>query len=331
MKKSTEICILLAAMAFAVSISVPVHAETVVKFAWQLPLSNYASKGADQLAKCIQEKVGGAIKIETFPAGQLYKSRELYEAARNGAVDMAMFSLGSFATTDPLVDIVYLPFVVPSQEAMFSNLHGDLGKALDAVASKANVKILAYFAGSGGQFGTKDKALRKPADFTGLKIRVPGAVAAQVVNAFGGVPTTVSASEVYLALQRGTVDGTNFPLTSFYDRKLYETVKYLTLTNVSFDPDVVVMGQKTWAALTADQQKAVSDCSADGEKLVRGEEQKLRIDYIGKLKEKGMTVIDLSTDEREAFVKKAAPIVDAFIAKNGGAAGKLVNSMRGTK
>ena len=49
-------------------------AQTVLKFAWQLPLTNYASKGAERVAQCIQEKSAAAIKIETFPAGQLYRA-----------------------------------------------------------------------------------------------------------------------------------------------------------------------------------------------------------------------------------------------------------------
>jgi C4-dicarboxylate-binding protein DctP len=331
MKKLTRTCAILAASVIAGSFGEQASAQTTLKFAWQLPLTNYASIGATQVAKCIQDRTAGGIQVETYPAGQLYRARQLYEAARNGAVDMAMFALGSLATTDPLADIVYLPFVVPSQDKMFSELHGELGKTLDGVAAKANLKILAYFAGSGGQFGVRDRALRTPADFNGLKIRVPGAVAAEVVKAFGGVPTTVDASEVYLALQRGTVDGTNFPLTSFYDRKLYETLKYLTLTNVSFDPDVVVISEKTWARLSADQQKAVTACTAEGEKSVRAEEQKLRLDYIAKLREKGMDVVELTPAQREAFGKAAASIVDTFVAKNGATAAKLVASMRGTK
>ena len=66
---------------------------------------------------------------------------------------------------------------------MFQVLHGDLGKFVDGIAGKANLRVLAYFAGSGGQFGSKGRALRKPEDFKGLKIRVPGAVAAEVVKA----------------------------------------------------------------------------------------------------------------------------------------------------
>ena len=319
---------LAAAAILSASISSPTHAQTTtLKFAWQLPLTNYASRGADRLAKCIQDKAS-TIKVETYPAGQLYRARQLYEAARNGAVDMAMFALGSFATTDPIIEVVYLPFLVPSQDKMFSELHGELGKTVDAVAAKANLKVLGYFAGSGGQFGTKDKALRTPEDFKGLKIRVPGKVPAEVVKSFDGVPTTIAASEVYLALQRGTVDGTNFPLTSFYDRKLYESVKHLLLANVSFDPDVVVINEKSWSGLSADQQKAVSECSAENEKWVRGEEQRIRADYIAKLKEKGVEVIELSPETRQSFGKAASAIVDDFVAKHGDAARKLVQGMQ---
>ena len=324
---------LAAAIGLAAVTSLPqtALAQTVLRFAWQLPLTNYASKGAERVAQCVQEKSSGAIKVETFPAGQLYRARQLYEASRTGAIDIAMFALGSFATTDPMVDMVYLPFLVPSQQRMFEALHGEWGVFVDRVADKANVRVMAYFAGSGGQFGSKARALRKPEDFKGLKIRVPGAIAAEVVKAFGGVPATVDASEVYLALQRGTVDGTNFPLTSFYDRKLYETIGHLTITNVSFDPDVVVIGSKAWSKLTSDQQAIVKACMAEGEQRMRDEEQRLSAEYIGLLKDKGMNVVQLSPEERAAFTAGADGIVRDFVAKHGAPAKKLVDYIRGPR
>jgi tripartite ATP-independent transporter DctP family solute receptor len=307
---------------------VPASAQTVLKFAWQLPLTNYASKGAERVAQCIQEKSGGSIKVETYPAGQLYRARQLYEAARTGALDLAMFALGSFSTTNPMTDIVYLPFVVPSQDRMFQVLHGDLGKFADGIAGKANLRVLAYFAGSGGQFGSKGRALRKPEDFKGLKIRVPGAVAAEVVKSFGGVPTTVDAAEVYLALQRGTVDGTNFPLTSFYDRKLYETIDRLTLANVSFDPDTVVVSEKAWASLAPAGRDALKACAAEGEDWVRKEERRLSAEYVGLLRDKGMQVIELTPEERRSWANASGGIVDEFVKKHGDQAKMLVEYMR---
>ena len=158
---------------------------------------------------------------------------------------------------------------------------------------------------------------------------MPGAIAAEFVKAFGGVPATVDASEVYLALQRGTVDGTNFPLTSFYDRKLYETIGHLTITNASFDPDVVVIGSKTWSKLTPDQQAVVKACAAEGEQRMRGEEQRLSAEYIGMLKDKGMNVVQLSPEERAAFTTAAGGIVRDFMEKHGAPARKLVDYIRG--
>jgi tripartite ATP-independent transporter DctP family solute receptor len=325
--RSTIAATALAAVLQAIAAG-PASAQTVLKFAWQLPLTNYASKGAERVAQCIQQKSGGSIKVETYPAGQLYRARQLYEAARTGAIDMAMFALGSFSTTDPMSDIVYLPFVVASQDRMFQTLHGDLGKFFDGIAGKANLRVLAYFAGSGGQFGSKGRALRKPEDFNGLKIRVPGAVAAEVVKTFGGVPTTVDASEVYLALQRGTVDGTNFPLTSFYDRKLYETIDRLTLANVSFDPDAVVIGQKAWSGLSPAGRDAVKACAAEGEDWVRAEQRRLSAEYVGLLREKGMQVIELTPEERRSWADAASRIVQEFVNKHGDQAKTLIAQMR---
>jgi tripartite ATP-independent transporter DctP family solute receptor len=303
-------------------------AETL-KFAWQLPLGNYASRGAERLAACIGDKSGGSITMETYPAGQLYKAKELYEASRSGAVDMAMFALGTFSTTDPTAEVVYLPFLVSDQAQMRSALDGVLGAHLDGVADKFGVKILGYFAGSGGQFGTREKALRTPADFKGQKIRVPGAVPAEVVKNLGGTPATVAAAEVYLALQRGTVDGTNFPLTSFYDRKLYEVVKYLTLAKVSLDPDVVVINKAAWGKLDSAGQAAITGCAAEAETWVASEEERIRNEYVGNLRDKGMEVIDLTADERKLWRAATEPIVKAFVEKNGPDSQKLVDALAG--
>ena len=93
----------LAAAALAAGLAVvaaPVAAQSTLKFAWQLPLTNYASKGAEAMAKCVEAKAGG-LKVETYPAGQLYKANQLYEGVRTGAIELALFTLGSMATTDP--------------------------------------------------------------------------------------------------------------------------------------------------------------------------------------------------------------------------------------
>ena len=250
----------------------PPLAQTVLKFAWQLPVDQLRVEGGGAHgAMHPGEDLRCRIKVETFPAGQLYRARQLYEAARTGAIDLAMFALGSFATTDPMVDIVYLPFVVPSQQRMFE------------VASRRARQVRRRRRRQGQRPG--DGIFRR----LGRPIRQQGPGAAQAggfqrtedpragrgrrrksSRPSAACPTTVDASEVYLALQRGTVDGTNFPLTSFYDRKLYETVEHLTMTNVSFDPDVVVIGAKPGRALpprTAGD--AVKACAADGEKWVR--------------------------------------------------------------
>jgi tripartite ATP-independent transporter DctP family solute receptor len=319
--------LLAAAFASGMAASSPALAQSMLKFSWQLPLTNYASKGADGMAKCIEAKAGG-LKIETYPAGQLFKANQLYEASRNGSTEMAMLTLGSLATTDPTADVIYLPFMLANQDQMFRALKGDIGKHFDAIAKKAGIRVLAYFAGSGGQFGTKEKALRTTEDWKGQKIRVPGAVPAEVVKSMGGVPATIAATEVYMALQTGTVDGTNFPLTSFYDRKLYEVTKFLTLADVSLDPDVVVINERTWSRLDKTRQDAITGCAAEAEKDVRAAEAKLRQEYIALLREKGMQVIELSPEQRAAWRKATESIVQQFVAKNGPEAQKLVDSLR---
>ena len=297
----------------------------VIKFAWHLPMTNYASVGSQDLAKSIEEASKGRVKVETYPAGQLYKGNELFMAVRSGGVEMAMFALGTLATIDPVADIVYLPFVVQDKEHMFKVLHGRVGKRIESGAEKSGSKILGYFAGSGGQYGTRSKAIRKPDDFKGLKIRVPGTLAAETVQALGGAPTTLAAPEVYLALQRGTVDGTNFPLSSFYDRKLFEVLKYLTVANVSFDPDAVLVNLKFWESLPADVQESIRKCTGQAEKWVYDEETKVSANYKKMLAEKGMEVIEIPKGERANWGSAIKPVLDKFVSRVGGEGKELID------
>jgi len=297
----------------------------VIKFAWHLPMTNYASVGSQNLGKSIEEATKGRVKVETYPAGQLYKGNELFTAVRSGAIEMSMFALGTFATIDPIADIVYLPFVARDKEHMFKVLHGKVGKRLESGTEKNGTKILGYFAGSGGQYGTRSKAIRKPEDFKGMKIRVPGALAAETVQALGGAPTTLAAPEVYLALQRGTVDGTNFPLSSFYDRKLFEVLKYLTVANVSFDPDVVLVNLKFWESLPADVQEAIQKCTAQAEKWVYDEETKVSANYKKLLGENGMEVIEIPGGDKASWGSAIKPVLDKFVSRVGSEGKDLVD------
>ncbi len=328
MKKCTVLFLAISLLVFCISpISVWAQEKPItIKFAWQMPMLNYESKGCEMLAKAIETASKGRVKVETYPAASLYKGHELYPAVRSGSVEMVMDDMGgALSTLDPAAEVVYLPFLFQNNEHMLRSLHGNIGKRAEAGVEKAGAKVLAYYAASGGVYGTKSKPIRKPEDFAGQKIRVPSGIMAETVKALGGAPVTIVPSEVYLALQRGTADGANFLVSSFYDRKLFEILKYLTLAYVHFNPEIILVNLKFWKSLPPDLQEIISKCALDTEKWVYEESIKTTDHYKQVLKEKGMELIEIPKEDRMKWINATKVVFDKFISRVGPEAKDLID------
>jgi TRAP-type C4-dicarboxylate transport system substrate-binding protein len=307
------------------------QAQTQVKFAWNLAMGSYTDNATKKMAACIQDALGSKFKMATYPAGQLYNGPQIMDAVRKGALEFGELPLGVIGRLDPIVGVVYLPFVVDNQEQMFKALHGELGATLQRVANKVGIHILGYTPGSGGTYGNNIRPLRTPANFNGLSIRVPSAPSAKTVLALGGTPTTLAPSEVYLALQRGTVNGANQPFAAFTDRNLYEVVKYITLSDITLDPDVEIVNAAFWNALPDKTRKEIEACKVASEKWARAEEQRRRVLYIEGLRKRGVEVITLTPAERKQWVDATRPVVEKFIADHGEAGRKMINYLNSLK
>ncbi len=106
---------------------------------------------------------------------------------------------------------------------------------------------------------TSNKAINKPEDMKGLKIRVPDApLYTMFPRAVGANPTPIAFAEVYLALQNGTVDAQENPLPTIDAKKFYEVQKYIVLTGHITDALLTIVGEPTWNKLS-DADKAIFD------------------------------------------------------------------------
>jgi TRAP-type C4-dicarboxylate transport system substrate-binding protein len=132
----------------------------------------------------------------------------------------------------------------------------------------------------------------------------------------GAMPTPMSFSELYGALQQGVVDGQENPLENIYNGKLYEVQKYVNVTRHIYNFAYVFVSEKFWKKLSAEDQKLIASeikkgCLWQIDYLMEKE-----ADYAAKLKEKGMTFVEVDRNKfREAamgayqsdFVKKLEP------------------------
>lgn len=187
--------------------------------------------GAQVMADLIEEGTDDRYQVELFPASQLGNEVQINEQLAFGGIDM-IFTGALFAGKEykPL-QLSGLPYVFRDLDHVFAYLNSDLFDSFRAgYHDKTSNYILA-----GGYYGvrhvTANKPVRKPADMEGLKIRVPNSPMYLLFpQAVGANPTPIAFSEVYLALQQGTVDAQENPLPTIDAKKFYEVQDYISLT-----------------------------------------------------------------------------------------------------
>ena len=131
------------------------------------------------------------------------------------------------------------------------------------VEAKLGVKLLSVMYLGRRQLNLRtDKPVNTPADLAGVKLRMPGTESWLFLGrALGANPVPVAFTEIYTALQTGTVDGQDNPLPTVRDSKFYEVTKQIVLTSHLVDLNYLAFSKRVWDRLTPEQQAAVQKLS----------------------------------------------------------------------
>ena len=287
--------------------------QIVLRYAGTLPVTHHISKGQEMFAKLVAEKSGGKVKIENYPAGQLYRAHDIPTAVVSGAVDIGD-NLTNVWTKDAISEINDVPFLFRDSKHAGKawDSEGQLFKAYSAKMATRQMKPLGIsFFGSLFDFALRTHQLREAGDFKGLKIRSYGALASESLRTLGASPVTMDPGEMYLALQSGTIDGVITGVTSIDQRKLWEASKYATIANVSYGVFSINMGLSKFNRLAPDVQKTLMD--AGREVFLWSIDEAARQDAKSKdfISEK-LTVTVLSPEKKAEWGKVLAPVVESW-------------------
>ena len=174
------------------------------------------------------------------------------------------------------------------------------------------------------QFANSKKEITKPEDFAGLKLRGYGELPSETIKALGASPVTMGSGEVYMAIQRGVVDGQTSGTTAMYDRKMFEVTKYLTITNHAYPEFILAMNEKSFQKLTPEQQKIVTDAANEVRDELRKNAKAEDMAALEKLKEKGMQVYVVPEAELPAWQSATKPVWDIFVKHTGDLGKELI-------
>jgi len=150
-----------------------------------------------------------------------------------------------------------------------------------------------------------------PDDLKGLKMRtMENPIHIEAYRQFGILPTPMAFTEVFTALQQGTVDGQENPLSVITAAKLEQVQKYLSLTGHVYSPALILMSKAQWDKLSAADQQAFSAAAREAVKANRARIDEDEKRAVGDLRAKGMAVVD--TLDKTKFQAALKPVYDDF-------------------
>ena len=291
--------------------------KVTLKMATALPSSHPLVKAMDVLKDKANEKTKGSVTIQIYPAGQLYNDKNMNDAIISGGIDMGLNTVGRWATIVPAMDIFDVPFIFPSYEKVDKAIDSGLGEKLGNELMKKGVRPLIWADYGFVQYANNKKLVKTPADFDGLKIRGYSKYSAETIKAMGASSVTMGSSEVYMGIQRGTIDGQTSGTTAMRDRKMYEVHKYLTVTNHASPEFIVAINEKSYSKLNADQKKALDAAAIEVRDMIRANAKAEDLKALADLKAKGMEVYEVPENELQAWRDATKPVWDLFVKENG--------------
>src|SRR5688572_15711997 len=283
----------LAVAAIALALSTGVVAQTKLKWAHVYETSEPYHTAAVWAAGEIKKRTNGKYEVEVFPASSLGKETDINQGLTLGTVDI-IYTGQLFAgrTHGPLA-IGGAPYMFRDfnhwKAFSTSPLFNELGEGYRQKSGGNKVVAITYY---GERHVTSNKAINKPEDMKGLKIRVPDApLYTMFPRAVGANPTPIAFAEVYLALQNGTVDAQENPLPTIDAKKFYEVQKFIVLTGHITDALLTIVGGPTWNKLSDADKKIFEACLKEAAAKATGEIVEIEKKMAGEVEKKGKTVV----------------------------------------
>jgi len=285
--------------------ALPASAQTKLKWAHVYETSEPFHTQSVWAAQEIAKRTNNRYQIDVYPASQLGKESDINQGLSLGTVDMIISGPSFAARSYPPIGIGYYPYTFRDASHLLAFAKSDVFKELaDGYTDKTghHMVALTYY---GVRHTSTNKPFKTCTEMKGLKIRVPDAPAYLAMPRSCGANTTpIAFAEVYLALQNGTVDAQENPLTTIEAKKFYEVQKNIVLTGHIVDHLATIISKQLWAKLSDEDRKIFTDVAQEAATRASADIQAKEKELLETFKQKGLTITEVNKDEFKDAVMK---------------------------
>ena len=269
-----------------------------------------------RFADNVKEGSHGRIEINVFGGGQLGSEADTMEMLRIGTADFIRINPANAATRGidiPEYTALGLPYLVQSVQGGLDYLYSDAGDAIaDRVLEASGGEIRSmynYLVTPPRNMFTKSQ-VSSLADFAKLKIRSETSdIKIDMINCWASA-TPLAMSEIYTSLSTGVLDGCENTLSGYYDNAWYEQAKYVYETEHVINCNLLLVSEKTWQKLTADEQTMLVEAMKEACDWFQAKQDEEVEEYRQLLTEKGVTFTECT--DRQDWIDACAPLYEKY-------------------
>lgn len=288
-------------------------AKTTLRIGWTTAdsaVDPYAIT-ARYFAEELDKVAPGRFDVKFFPNHQLGNDTEMLQAMQFGTLDAGVITGTLVSTIVPAFQINDLPFLYSDSAHAHKVLDGEVGQALFEQLAKKKIVGLGFAEAGFRHVINNVRPVQTPEDMARLRLRVqPSELFLASFRAIGANPVPMAWSDVFTAVQQGTVDGLEIPLAVIYANKYPEVTKYLSLTRHSYNALAVLISERTFKRLSKEDQTAVRQAATQAIERQRKAVAANEAEILEKIKAAGMQVN--SIESAAAFRDKVAPVYSNY-------------------
>lgn len=261
----------------------------------------------------VEEQTGGAVQVDIIPNGALGGDAQMTEMLGLDSLQGTVIGADSASGIIPEWGLIGGPYLFDSRESAYAALDGEFGAELAALAEPHNIYV-----GGWGDAGFRNvtnsrQEIVAPSDMAGLKIRVmENDLHMALFREFGANPSPLAFNELFTALQQGTVDAQENPITVFTVSKFYEVQDYMTLTEHVYTAAPFLINKSWLESLPEEYQTVITDAAAEWTTAQRAAMEGGEAEHMQTCIDGGMEIRELTPEEKQVWMDAAAPLNDTM-------------------
>lgn len=262
-------------------------------FAGSIPENTPTGGALAVMAQYINDNSNGTLEAIAYYDTALGDATSMVQGLQQGTVDIGVSGTAYFSGLLPDIEVFQLPFLFEDLETARAATSGPAADAINEKFEQFGIVGLSFWENGFREFSNNKKAVKTPADLSGIKMRtLPAEVQQKTWDALGVQTTTMDASELYTGLQTGIIDAQDNPLHEIVSRKLYEVQPYVSLTDATYTPFYMAMSKTTWDALSESQQNLIVEAAEVGREEQLRLTDEAQAEALQTLKDNGVEVTE---------------------------------------